>query len=107
MDLITFNRQRVIGVGCEDHGWLKPGVPARREADQFMGHRGEGSHTGASYKHYRTEFLSAASDAVAEKVTARNLFKVEVEQQPLPGSYTLNRDTSAIQALGGVDRASR
>jgi integrase len=41
------------------------GVPDS-EADQFMGHREEGSPTGRRYKHRRPEFLRSVVEAIEE-----------------------------------------
>lgn len=65
------------------------GVPDS-EADQFMGHREEGSPTGRRYKHRRPEFLRSVVEAIEElygeiNELLKHPFKGrEKEDQPMP-----------------------
>lgn len=84
--------------------WLaEMGVPDA-EADLFMGHKDDGSATGARYKHRRPEYLLSVSQALEALFAAiqehvrRPFAGRALEDQPLPASsegpiYTVERET--------------
>lgn len=94
--------------------WLaEVGVPDA-EADAFMGHKGEGSATGARYKHRRPEYLKTVTEGLEllfEKLAdliERPFAGRELEDQPDPSSSHVESEVAkATCKLLNLERETR
>lgn len=79
--------------------WLaEVGVPDA-EADQFMGHKDEGSHTGARYKHRRPEYLKTVTDGIELLFEALSAFV----ERPFAGRELVDQpDCAEMQRVNSV-----